>query len=384
MVPSREKILLIENDPNISDVIARQALKPAGYQVKLVSDANQAVQEAINLSPDMVILNLDLVGISGKDLLAGLHAQNPEIPIIVLAEKDEEQNVLQALRLGASDYLFSPLREAEIVAAVDRGLKQVRSIKERLQLGQRLKATNVELKQKVHELKTILSIGKAVISITDQRILFDKIVEGAIRISGADIGWLMLRDESNNSSYLLTSQHKLPQNWAKKMHQPLDDGISSLVALSGETLAIHGQPLQRFKISALGKAAIVIPIKAKDEVIGLLIMVRKKEKPFNNGAQSLLEAVGDYASISLVNERLFRALRQSAEASFASEKRQNMILKSLQSTLHEELKAVFFSLDILTEEKLGKLNEEQEQALTTAQSALKRLSEKAEKTFPAS
>ncbi len=192
----------------------------------------------------------------------------------------------------------------------------------------------------------------------------------------------MLRDESNSSSYLLTSQHKLPKNWAKKMHQPLDDGISSLVALSGETLAIHGQPLQRFKISALGKAAIVIPIKAKDEVIGLLLMVREKEKPFSNGTQSLLEAVGDYASISLVNERLFRALRQSAEASLASEKRQNKILKSLRSTLHEELKAALFSLDLLTEAKLGRLNNEQEQALVTAQSALKRLSETAEKTIP--
>ncbi len=384
MATSREKILLIENDPDISDAIARQALKPVGYQVTVVADANHAVQEAVKLSPDLVILNLSLVGINGKDLLVGLHAQNPEIPIIVLAEKDEEKDVMQALRLGASDYLFSPLRETEIVASVDRGLKQVRGINDRLQLDQRLKATNLELKQKVHELRTMLSIGKAVVSITDQRILFDKIIEGALRISSADIGWLLLRDEAKSASYLLTSQHNLPKTWAKKMNQPLDDGISSLVALSGETLTIHGQPLQRFKISALGKAAIVVPIKAKDEVIGLLILVRQKERAFDKSEQSLLEAVGDYASISLVNERLFRALRQSAEASRASEKRQNKVLESLNSSLHEELKAAIFSLDLLTDGKLGKLNKEQEQALATAQSALKRLSKIAEKTIPSS
>ncbi|MBT3338806.1 MAG: response regulator [Anaerolineae bacterium] len=382
MAKSREKILLIENDPDISDVIARQALKPVGYQVKVVSDANQAIQEAVKLSPDLVILDLSLVGISGKDLLVGLHAQSPETPIIVLAEKDEENDVMQALRLGASDYLFSPLRETEVVAAVDRGLRQVRGANDRVQLDQRLKATNLELKQKVHELKTMLSIGKAVISVTDQRLLFDKIVEGAIHITTADIGWLLLRDEAKSSSYLLTSQHKLPRTWAKKVNQPLDDGISSLVALSGETLAIHGEPLQRFKISALGKAAIVVPIKAKDEVIGLLIMVRQKEKPFEKSEQSLLEAVGDYASISLVNARLFRALRQNAEGSRASEKRQNQILETLRSTLQEELKAALFSLNLLSENKLGELNKEQKQALITAQASLKRLSERTEKTLP--
>ncbi len=117
MATSREKIILIENDPNISDVIARQTLKPAGYQVKVVADANLAVQEAIKLSPDLVILNLNLVGINGKDLLVGLHSQNPEIPIIVLAEKDEEQDVMQALRLGASDYLFSLTRSLKVPSA---------------------------------------------------------------------------------------------------------------------------------------------------------------------------------------------------------------------------------------------------------------------------
>jgi len=40
-------------------------------------------------------------------------------------------------------------------------------------------------------------------------------------------------------------------SWARKW-QPLDDGVSSLVALSGETLTINGQPLKRFKLSALG------------------------------------------------------------------------------------------------------------------------------------
>lgn len=382
MAASKEIILLIENDPGISDVLARQTLMPLGYQVKVIADENQAIQAAVRLSPDLIILDLDLVGISGKDLLVGLHTQHPETPIIVLAEKDAEQAVMQALRLGATDYLFLPLRETEAVAAVERGLKQVRGVNDRARLDQRLSAMNAELERKVHELRTMLSIGKAVVSVTDQRILFHQIVEGAMHVATADTGWLLLRDESEKSTFLLTAQQNLPDSWAKKLNKPLEDGVSSLVAFSGEALSIHGEPLRRFKIAALGRAAIVTPIKAKNEVIGLLILVRRKEQPFGKSEETLLAAIADYASISLINERLFRALRQNAEVSHASEKRQNHVLKAIHDVLDEELGATSFSMDLLSSEKLGPLNAEQKQALINAQTAIKRLVDTAERILP--
>ena len=124
-----------------------------------------------------------------------------------------------------------------------------------------------------------------------------------------------------------------------------------------------------------------MPIKAKNEVIGLLVVVRKREKSFERVDQSLLEAVGDYASISLVNSRLFRALKQTADASRAGEKRQNDILKGLQDSLQEELKAAIFSIDLLMDGKVGKLDGKQKQALKSAQDALQRLALAAEKTI---
>ena len=190
----------------------------------------------------------------------------------------------------------------------------------------------------------------------------------------------MLRDEKKKDSFLLTAQRNLPAAWAKKMNKPLDDGVSSLVALSGETLSIHGNPLKRFKLAALGKAAAVIPIKARDEVIGLLIVVRKKEKAITPSEEALLEAVGDYASISLVNASLFRALQQSADTSHSGEKRQDALWEALRGSLYEELKAANFSINLLSEEKLGSLNKGQRQALETAQSALERLQKIANNT----
>ncbi len=383
MTKQRELILLIENDPDISDVIARQALKPLRYRVKVLTDANKAIKVAMEISPDLVIADLNSSGLSGKDLLIAFGSQNFDFPVIVLAAKEQEREVMQTLRLGAADYLLWPARATEVVTVVENGLKLTRGAKDRRKLDKQLKETDQELAHKTRELRTILAIGKAVVSISDQRILFDRIVAGAMHVSSADIGWLLLRDEKKRKSYLLTAQRNLPSSWAKAMGKPLDDGVSSLVALSGETLTIHGNPLKRFKLSALGKSIAVIPIKARDEVIGLLVVVRKKNIPIMQNEEALLEAVSDYASISLVNASLFRALQQSASASHSGEKRQNALWESLRGTLYEELRTATFSISLLYEEKLGHLNKGQRQALETAQAALERLQKTAQKTIPA-
>lgn len=240
-----------------------------------------------------------------------------------------------------------------------------------------MQLANRELQRKVHELTTILGIGKAVVSITDQRILFDRIVEGAVQVSDADMGWLLLRRERKNN-FLLVSQRNLPEALARKMDQPLDDGVSSLVALSGETLTIHGEPLKRFNVSRLGLAVAVVPIKVNQEVVGLLLVVRKAPKPFERTEQTLLEAVADYASISLVNARLFQALERSAQQAKEGERTHMEQLEKLREQVGEGLVDVLHPLNQLLQVEDGHLEEKQRIVLENIQSELRRLSQAAD------
>jgi CheY-like chemotaxis protein len=309
--------------------------------------------------------------LSGKDLLVAFSSQGITTPIIVLAEKGQEHNVIQAFRLGASDYLMLPLREAEVVSAVERALKQVRQNRSREKLDQQLKQTNAELQHRLRELTTIFAVGRAVISITDQRVLFEKIVEAVTTVSEADLGWLTLKDDKTKS-FVLVSQRGLPDAWGKKIGQPLDDGVSSLVAMSSEPLSLHGQAMQKFKISSLGNSVMVIPIKVQNETIGLIILVRKSEKPFGESEQTLAGAIADYASISLVNSRLFRALAHNVEAAQAGEKRKNETLQNLRRELQINLQTAVYPLDLILDARMGPLTAEQLQALGNIRSAMKR------------
>lgn len=382
MSPSGERILIVESDPDISDLIARQSLRPLGYETSVVGDAAGAIQQAVQNPPDLIIIDLNLPGLSGKDLLTALASQGVRAPLVVVAEKGQEQSVIQAFRLGAMDALFWPARDAEVVRVVEHALEQTEEGRQRQQLGQQLDATHLELERKLRELTTILDIGRAIITVTDQRKLFDRILEGAQQLAEADMSWLMVRDD-RTKNYLLVAQRNLPAAWARRQNQPLEDGISALVALSGESLTIHGSALEKFKVAALGKSAAVLPLKVQSEVIGLLVVIRKTDREIESTAQTLLEAVADFACISLVNARLFRAVEQTTGAARASDKNRHAMLESLKESIREGTQVSMYPLEALLSTQFGPLTAEQEQALKTIQNALQRLARTAEKTVPA-
>lgn len=377
-VPS-ERILLVENDAEICDLILRQTLQPLGYDVEAVGEAGVAIQRAVRFSPDVIIVDLELPGLSGKDLLVALSSQRIEVPVIVLAGQGREKDVIQAFRLGASDYLGWPVRETEVVSAVERVLKQVRARREREELARQLKQINQELEHRVRELSTILAIGKAVTSVTDQRTLFDKIIEGAVYASEADLGWLLLRRDSSRT-YLLSAYRNLPDSVYPRINQPWDDGISTLVAISGEPLSVHGQPLRRFKVSRLGKAALVVPVKAREEVIGLLVVMRRSSAPFSARNQALLEAVADYASVSLINARLFkeleeraRSLEDAAARAQTGERSKDEILGVLNVEVRQLLMTAVGYVGMLVDGQLGGLQADQLDALNITHEKLQRV-----------
>ena len=371
MNESSERILLVESDPDIRELIAYQVLQPLGYQVQIAEDASTAIIQAAQSAPDLVIADLNLTGLSGKDLLVALNSQGLQVPVIVIAEKGQENKVIQAFRLGGTDYLFWPARETEVVSAVERALKQIRESRARQRLDLQLKETNQELQRSVRELTTIFAIGKAVISITDQRVLFNRIVEGMLYVADADYGWLLIRDERTRN-FILTAHRNLPDSWARKMGQPLDDGVSSLVALSGETLAIHGESIKRFKLFSLGFSTVAVPVKIHHEVIGLLVAVRKADRAFEGTVQSLLEAMADYASISIVNAHLFRALQEGADTTQAGEKKKFEQFLEMIQELQSILQSTTYPIDLLLTNKAGRLSPEQQKALQSAQSSLQR------------
>lgn len=308
----RERILVVDEDPDVLDLLSRQVLEPMGYQVATAIDAGEAIQEALGFSPDLILASLTLPGLSGKDLLVALQSQGLDVPVLVTAPEGMEADAIQAFRLGARDYLVKPLREAEVVAAIERSGEDGRLRNERENLAIQLEESNQMLARRVDELTAIYDIGKAVVSLTHQGQLFDHLMRSSLRLTKADMGWLLLQRDKGER-LVLRAQKGMPDAIAAKTHQPWDDGVSSLVMLSGEPLVIHGEGLKKFKLARMARAAVIVPIKVREQPIGVLTVARKATAPFEDADSRMLGAIADYASISLVNARLFQAVEARAE-----------------------------------------------------------------------
>jgi len=388
MAVVRDRILVVENDRLVADLIGRQALQSGGYQVSVATDASSAMSKALQWVPDLIITNINLPGLSGKDLMVALTSQGVTTPLILIVPKGQEQEIIQTFRLGAADFLTSPVREAEVLAAVERVLRQVHERRERERLAQQLQQTNQELQNRVRELTTIFAVGKAVTSITDLNLLMDKVLEGAVKVAQADLGWFLMR-ESLKKPFVLVASHKLPPSLEIGIGQAWDDGISSLVAMSGEALTISGEPLKRFKIYALGQSALIAPIKVQKNVIGLLVVMRVSAQAFSSSEQHLLDALADYASISLVNAHLFRsaderarALQSSAEAIQTGEKINNDLIRQVKKQILLAAGQGLSQLQQLGKDPTARWRPEQRQMLSGIQDALDNLRRLAETLAP--
>lgn len=296
------RVLLIENDPQIKSLITDQALFPLGYQVDIYESASAVMQEITTLSPDVIITDLNLPGLSGKDLMMALGSQGSVTPIIVIANKDQESDILQAIRLGAADFLVCPLNEVEVVRVVEQTLDKSQVERQVEQATKQLVASNTLLNQQQANDSQIFSFGKSLLSAHGIQNIAGQACTVAMNVTEADTAWVSIYDGDQDNFKLLGCQN-LPDENISSLDMVYDDELSALAAASGQVISLHGETLQRFKLFKSFGAALVIPMVLGDRETSILAIARNAPQPFSQYQQSMAELVTAFTSAALENEQ---------------------------------------------------------------------------------
>jgi two-component system response regulator PhoP len=117
------RLLLVEDDPNLSRSLSVQ-LEQAGYSVEKSTDGREGLYYAREYPVDLAIVDLGLPSMSGVELIKQLRADGKEYPILVLTARDRWQDKVEALKLGADDYVVKPFNVEELLARVDALLRR--------------------------------------------------------------------------------------------------------------------------------------------------------------------------------------------------------------------------------------------------------------------
>ena len=123
---SKRSILVVDDDKTTRDYLAT-FLGSSGYAVDSLGSGDEAVERlASGYSPAMILLDVMLPGKDGIEVLANVKAIYPSIPIIILSGIGQIKTVVEAMKMGASDYLTKPFEEEALELAIENAIEKKR------------------------------------------------------------------------------------------------------------------------------------------------------------------------------------------------------------------------------------------------------------------
>ena len=161
MEKNKSHILIIEDEPDINELISISLLEN-NYTVSKAFDGEKGLNIARELSPDLILLDLMLPGISGLDVCKLLKSEQETtfIKIIILTALSQEHDIVKGLELGADDYITKPFSMMVLNARIKSVLR--RNLREKNQFVETINIDNIQITPKTRTVK----IDKEIIDLT--------------------------------------------------------------------------------------------------------------------------------------------------------------------------------------------------------------------------
>lgn len=120
---NRPQILVVEDDPAVRNLITT-TLETQDYQFHTAQNGGQAIMEAVSGNPDVILLDLGLPDMDGTEIIKKVRSWS-QVPIIVISARGEAKDKIEALDLGADDYLTKPFLVEELLARLRVALRRL-------------------------------------------------------------------------------------------------------------------------------------------------------------------------------------------------------------------------------------------------------------------
>lgn len=142
-----ERVLVVDDSLVYRDLLVNHVLTPNGYEPLTAKDGEAGLHTAQQKVPDLIIMDMQMPGMTGIQVLEALHEAGNEIPVIMMTLHGSEDLAVRAFRLGVKDYVIKPFDMEEMLVAMDKALTEVRLRRERDALTRTLEAVLTNTKE---------------------------------------------------------------------------------------------------------------------------------------------------------------------------------------------------------------------------------------------
>ena len=314
------KILVVDDNESVSQLLS-EALGDQGYKVTRMIRGEEALMELRRQSYPLVLLDLVLPGMHGSRILHEIKRKFPKTDVIMMTSHASVDTAVEALRLGAQDYLTKPFEDLETVLRVVRKTLEKRQLLEdNERLNKELKTKTVELESAVQRLSSLNEMSQALHSILDLKELLRFFVQLVATELWADRVSLMLLNKKTGE-LMIEASVGLDEQLVREVRIRVGEGIAGRVVREGKPLLVEDiekdpefkkQADRDYNTDSFISAPLVlsVPIKLKQEVLGV-INVNNKQKggAFSQSDLEFVAILASQAALAIENVRIIEELK---------------------------------------------------------------------------
>jgi signal transduction histidine kinase/CheY-like chemotaxis protein len=302
-LPEKRKILIVDDEEVIRSLLSR-ILEEKGYFVEFAEDGNKAFEKIKMDFFNLLITDLKMPKLDGLDILKEIKKVNPFIEVIIVTGYPTIESAVEAIKIGAFDFICKPFDLQEIKETVDRCFEKQKFGINYIELG---------------ELMTLFEISKAIPEKTSQSFLLGRILDSALAILKAKKGSILLLDEKTQELSIKVARG-LNEELIHNTRIRLGEGIAGSVAKEGKiVLVADADHDSRFQINRESryetKSFLSLPLISKysypeGSVLGVINITDKiSGESFTEREQTLLSVLGGEAVAAIENYKLYAKLQ---------------------------------------------------------------------------
>jgi len=267
----KERILIVDDDKILSEHL-KAGLADEDYHVAAVNKGSSAIEASKQESFNLAVLDLVLPDIQGIDLMRRLNKLSPHTHFIILTGYATVASAIEALKVGAYDYLIKPFDIDHLKLVIRRGLEKQRLTLQNIELVERLEKEKVKL-------QIILDAYRKISGIFQMDELVDFVAGKTVQITDAEKASLMIIDE--DSAELVVMGVNSQEKDRKGLRMKIGQLVAGWVAQEGEAMLIRDidsdsrMKIQLRRAQYKTNSFISLPLKANKRVLGVINVTDK-------------------------------------------------------------------------------------------------------------
>lgn len=295
----KAKILVIDDEKFIQEGCNR-ILTGEGYDVETSYTGQEGFKKMEEESYDLVITDLMMPGISGMEALKKIKKNDPDIGVIIITGYPTPETAVEAIKLGAFDYLPKPFTPDELISVVNKAIEEKKVLIETKHLESAYQDATKAISSSLNLDEVLELIIKSIVNL--------------LKVKGSSVNLL------DNTRKKLETRVAcgLSESYLTKV--PIDADKSMTESIGGKTVFIEdiaSDPRIQYPDEAKKEGIVSIlsiPLKAKENVIGVLRVYTGESRQFTDKEMDLFNKLAEQAGIAIVNAKLYKDIKDDYDS----------------------------------------------------------------------